>query len=266
LTPAFRTVVKEFFLLRSLADLKNYRIAAIDGTVGTVHDLLFDDHAWQVRYFVVDTGTWLPGRKVLISPTVARRTAWQSRHIRVTLTRDQVREAPQIDADPPVSRQQERELIEYYAWPAYWDMTSPLPPVPGDSDGHERSPAPARDEPQLRSLREVTGYSVWSDGDHVGHVQDFLARGHNWIIRYLVVDTRKWLPGKRVLLSPNWVNNVDWNAAQVDVAVTQDQMEMAPGYDPAAPVDREHEQQLHADFNRPVYWGQDTESPANPRR
>ncbi len=248
-------------MLRSLADLKNYSLAAIDGTVGTVHDLLFDDQAWKVRYFVVDTGTWLPGRKVLISPTVARRTAWQSRHIRVTLTRDQVRESPVIDSDPPVSRQQEHELIDYYAWPAYWDVTAPLPPVPGESDGHESSPEREHDEPQLRSLREVTGYGVWSDGDHIGHVQDFLARGHNWIIRYLVVDTRKWLPGKRVLLSPHWVTAVDWAAAQLHMAVTQDQIEMSQGYAPDAPVDREREQQVHADFNRPIYWGPDTEAP-----
>ena len=55
-------------MLRSLLDLRNYRIQAIDGHIGGVHDLLFDDQRWTVRYLVVDLGSWLPGRKVLISP------------------------------------------------------------------------------------------------------------------------------------------------------------------------------------------------------
>lgn len=55
-------------MLRSMNDLENYTIRATDGTIGHVTDFYFDDERWVIRYLVVDTGSWLASRKVLISP------------------------------------------------------------------------------------------------------------------------------------------------------------------------------------------------------
>src|SRR5687767_2340606 len=55
-------------MLRNIKDLRGYVIRAIDGTIGKVDDFYFDDEDWGIRYLVVDTGSWLSGRKVLISP------------------------------------------------------------------------------------------------------------------------------------------------------------------------------------------------------
>ena len=53
-------------MLRSMKDLENFTISATDGEIGHLKDFYFDDDAWVVRYLVVDAGSWLSSRKVLI--------------------------------------------------------------------------------------------------------------------------------------------------------------------------------------------------------
>ena len=55
-------------MLRSIKQLHGAKLGASDGEIGHVKDFYFDDQNWAVRYVVADTGSWLPGRQVLISP------------------------------------------------------------------------------------------------------------------------------------------------------------------------------------------------------
>jgi sporulation protein YlmC with PRC-barrel domain len=107
-------------VLRSVSSLLGSSILANDGEMGHVHDILFDDRSWLVRYIVVETGSWLSGRRVLLSPIIAQAPDVEGRVLRVALTRDQVRNSPGIDTDLPVSRQQEIAMTLHYGWPAYW--------------------------------------------------------------------------------------------------------------------------------------------------
>lgn len=108
-------------MLRSLNDLQNYTVGATDGNVGQVKDFYFDDDAWVVRYFVVDTGTWLSSRKVLISPMSVTRPDWMERLLPVSLSKWQVKNSPDIDTDKPVSRQHESQTLGYYGYSMYWE-------------------------------------------------------------------------------------------------------------------------------------------------
>lgn len=240
-------------MLRSLSDLRNYALYAIDGKIGSIHDLLFDDKYWTLRYFVVDTGTWLPGRMVLISPVAVGRADWSSQQIRVRLTRDRIREAPAVNADPPVSRQEENRLASFYAWPTYWAMRDPPVIPPQEAAGYrEKAHASSNGDPHLRSLREVSGYHIVTRDGVQGHLDDLIGEEGSWGIRYVVVDTRNWLPGKRVLLSPKWIDSVDWSQAQVFVDVTSEQIKDAPAYDPAMPINRAYETRLYDAYGRPT--------------
>ena len=100
-----------------MKDLKNYAIHATDGTIGHVQDFYFDDEAWVIRYLVVDTGTWLSSRKVLISPVAIGRPNWIEKILPVSITKEQVKQSPDIDTDKPVSRQNEVEYLGYYGYP-----------------------------------------------------------------------------------------------------------------------------------------------------
>src|SRR5918992_1758478 len=106
-------------MLTSVKELQGTTIEAIDGPIGSVNALLFDDVSWVIRYIVVDTGHWLPGRRVLISPiSVARGGVGERLH--VGLDRQQIRNSPDIDSDRPVSREMERTFHAYYGYGPYW--------------------------------------------------------------------------------------------------------------------------------------------------
>ena len=77
-------------MLRSLKILLGETVVATDADIGKVHDFYFHDDTWIVRYLVVDTGHWLPGRKVLITPSALGKPDCDALTLPVALTRGQV--------------------------------------------------------------------------------------------------------------------------------------------------------------------------------
>jgi hypothetical protein len=243
-------------MLRSLKSVDDFTIGTTDNGIGRVRSFLFDSRTWHILYLVADTGTWLPGRQVLIAATALGEPDWSSRTIPVSLTKDQVREAPDLDADKPVSRQREIELHQYYGWTPYWvgsGVSMHTAPVPGPVATEQVQEA-AQGDPNLRSTREVRGYRLRATDGEIGHVDDFISDDENWIIRYLAVDTRNWLPGRSVLISPKWVQEISWDQRQVSIEATREQVKNAPAYDPGTPVNRAYEIQLYDYYGRPKYW------------
>ena len=251
-------------MLRSTNDLKGFTIGATDGDIGSVQTFYFDDQHWTIRYLVVDTGQWLSGRQVLISPFSVREVDWANSRVVVDLSKAQVEASPDIDTHLPISRQAEISLSQHYGYPYYWPgpfawgadpfpVFVPPPPdareeVQEDLEKHESQ------DQHLRSTDEVGNYAIHAiDGD-IGHVDDFLVDDRAWTIRYLVVDTRNWWPGKKVLISPEWIREVSWAQSRVVVALTRDALRNAPEYDPSRPIDREYEGRLYAHYGRPRYW------------
>lgn len=215
-------------MLRSMEELEGYVLEATDGEIGRCKDFLFDDRLWAVRYMLADTGKWLPGQKVLISPISLGEPDWESRRFPVKLTRDQVETSPGIERDEPVSRQYEAELFAHLGEP--------------------------RGDPHLRSLDEVSGYRIDAVDDEVGHVEDLIVDDDDWVIRYMVVDTRNWLPGRKVIVSPQWIEGFDWEKKLAHVELTREQIENSPEFEAGAPVNREYETRLYDYYGRPVYW------------
>lgn len=233
-------------MLCSISDLRNLRLTALDGNIGVVDDFYFEEATWTIRYIVVDTGGWLRGRLVLLSPASVTVIDRVNGHMEVNLTRAQVENSPGIDAHQTVSRQHEMELAKYYDWPSYWSepvyrdwkpfttlVRTQEPPTPSTEAG-----------PTLRSLQEVTGYHIHATDDKIGHLDDFIVRDEDWGIRYLVVDTRNWLPGKRVLVAPEWVTGIHFTGQYIDVNLTRDAISKAPRYDPGSFMTTHQEKQL----------------------
>lgn len=235
-------------VLRRFTDLCRHTIQASDGDVGRVEDVYFDDHSWTVRYLVVDTGTWLSGRKVLVSPAAIRGLDAAAARVQTGLTRRQVEESPSIDTAKPVSRQHETALHSYYGYEPYWAgpdrwgsyaypypllQAGVLPPNQGSpSESRVAEELAARErqdqDPHLRSARAVTGYSIRATDGDLGHVEDFLIDERDWAIRHLVVDPRSWWPGPHVLVDPEWIRSVSWEDETVEVDVTREAVRRAP--------------------------------------
>ncbi|HTT02344.1 MAG TPA: PRC-barrel domain-containing protein [Steroidobacteraceae bacterium] len=255
-------------MLESLNKLRDLHVHATDGDIGEVTDSYFDDERWVVRYLVVSTGGWLSGRKVLVSPYAISGVDAQRRAVVTALTRRQVQDSPSIDTAQPISRQQETGYLRYYGYPVYWPyatmwawgaMPVVTPPDPGLREELLAAERPESDtgsatDVHLRSVREVVGYHIHASDDAIGHVEDFLFDDSSWAIRYVVVDTRNWLPGKQVLLSPHWIREVSWAERLVRVELTRSGVETSPVFDAAHPPSRHYEEQLHRHYRRPGYW------------
>ena len=253
-------------MLRNVKDLRGYAILATDGAIGEVDDLYFDDDRWAIRYLVVDTGSWLPARKVLISPVAIGRPDWMAQQLPVSLTKAQVERSPDIDTRRPVSRQHETEYLGYYGYPPYWGGAGlwGMGAYPGSltTEGRfdeaikarDTSAAHTPDDCHLRSCRAVTGYHIHATDGEIGHVKDLLVDDRTWAIRYLIVDTSNWWGGHDVLVAPQWIEAVSWRDAKVSVDLTRQAVKDAPPYDSAAQLDREQEQAMHEHYGRPAYW------------
>jgi sporulation protein YlmC with PRC-barrel domain len=232
-------------MLFSFEELRGYQIRAADGEIGSVDDVLFEDTTSRVRYLVVETGSWLFGRKVLLAAAALGPVDHAARAITTGLTTRQVKDSPSVDADQPVSRQQEEALHSYYEWPPYWYGAPALglapywggvglaPPPPADNPVEREVAEMERQQadPHLRSAREVTGYYVAaSDGD-IGHVEDLVIDDANWMICHLVIDTRNWLPGRKVLVDTDRLRSVDWAERHIVLEMSRRDVESSPEFD-----------------------------------
>ena len=247
-------------MLRSLKPLLGYKVEATDGDIGKVEDFFFDDETWTIRYAVVDTGPLFTGRKVLISTAALDHPDWETHKFPVGLNREQVKNSPDIDVDLPVSRKHEEQLHKYYGWDPYWPTTmygmNPpiIPPPPQEPEREIEGKRKVEEETHLRSAREVTGYHIHAADGEMGHVEDFIAEDDTWILRYLVVDTRNWLPGRKVLVSVQWATRVSWDERLLYTDLDRETIKKSPEYDPTAPVNRDYEERLYDYYGRKKYW------------
>jgi uncharacterized protein YrrD len=237
--------------LRSMAQIQGSDVLALDGEIGRVVDTYFEDGRWIVRYLVVDTGNWLTGRKVLISPHSVKHIDDRLHSVSVDLTCERVRLSPDIDTDKPVSRQHEAEYFRYYGYPPYWySWHSPtywaagvMPPTgnltnPDRTELEERRIADERkrgEQPDshLRSCKALLTYRVkGADDDDIGHVGDFLFNEATWAVRCLVINTGNWLSGRSVLVHADSIREVDWAVSVVKIGQSREEIVNRPPFDP----------------------------------
>lgn len=246
--------------LYNIGLLEGFEIEASDGSIGKCNDFLLDDSAWVVRYIVVNTRNWLFGRKVLISPNSVNEIDVVAGLVGVDLRREQVKNSPPLDSNSPVSRQYEIFFNRYYNWSDYWGGSEILV-----QDAHPRTleseeelleiEESGKENSNLRSTSEVSGYRIHAHDDEIGHVEDFLIAEDSWRIRYLVIDTSNWMPGsKRVVIHPNWVESVDWAESSLKIKMNREQIESCPKYDSKIPVQRDFEKSIFDHFKFPYYW------------
>lgn len=275
-------------MLRSVKDLEKCAIQATDGTIGHVSDLFFDDLAWVIRYLVVDTGTWLSGRKVLIAPFGTGRPDWTDHTISVKISKEQVRASPDIDTHKPLSAQREANGLGCFWYSErpgaaesrgtaghldgavagvsrqaeVQDFVRALPP---ESSAWRARAAGVQDDAHLRSCNDVVvNYLVRATDGDIGHVCGFLIDEDSWAIRYLVVNTGSWWLGHKVVLAPEWIDEISWSASTLSVDTTRQAVQDAPPYDSVAEVNRRLEIVIYRHYDRMGYWMSDVDPEVSP--
>jgi len=275
-------------MLRSVKALEKCAIRATDGNVGQVGDLLFDDLAWVIRYLVVDTGTWHAGRKVLISTLGMRRPNWTDNSIAVPISKNQVRESSDIDARKPLTRQRVPSRLEQHyperagslqAWGGNYAPCSDVmlsaiadPSTEPDSFQSVRPGSPAlrndskmaADGAHLRSCNVVMNSLVTAADGDIGRVCGLLIDEDIWAIRYFVVNTGNWWLGHKVVLAPEWIDDISWSDSRLSVDTTRQAVQDAPGYDSVAEVNRRLEIVIYRHYGRMGYWMSDIDPGVSP--
>jgi uncharacterized protein YrrD len=245
-------------MLDLVTAMKGYKLNTAEGDIGTAKQFYFDDQYWTIRYLVANTGNWLTGRQVLISPYAIKSVSAATHEMSVSLTKQQLEASPSLESDLPVSKQYEEQYYGYYGWPTYWNgpyVWGMYPEITRDSDAWRASKAESEQwDPHLRSTAEVEGYTVNATDGDVGKIADFVIDDHSWTIRYLVVETGSWFAGHKVLVPPTWTKNVNWSDKQVEVSVSRSMIEHAPVFTGADMLTREFEGSLYKHYDRNAYW------------
>jgi uncharacterized protein YrrD len=83
--------------LRSTRQITDYQIHATNGEIGHVADFIVDDENWALCNLVVDTGNWLPGKKVIISPAWIKSVNWDDASVTVDRMRESIKNSPDVD-------------------------------------------------------------------------------------------------------------------------------------------------------------------------
>jgi sporulation protein YlmC with PRC-barrel domain len=214
-------------MLHNIKSLLGFKMAATDGNIGEVKEFYFDDKTWAVRYLIVETGNWLSGRKILIAPQALLVPDWEEEVFPVNLTKEQIKNSPDIDTDIPVSRRQEIELYGHYPWRSYWGSGFfaggfggyASPPLIDEEIIQETDTANdhADDDPHLRSTERVSDYHIHATDGDIGHVKDFIIDDETWKITGLVIDTHNWIGGNKVLIPVRHINEIKWEDFKVYV-------------------------------------------------
>jgi len=248
---------------QSINSLIGYTIKGTDGEIGKVEDFYFDDRTSTIRYIIVKTGGWFSEKKVLISPEAFQKAETESETFFVNLTQEKIKNSPDVDTEKPVSIQQEESMRGYYFWPGYYGdgmygqgmWGYPLIEIRSKDKGTEKIKATEHeaDNPFLRSIQEVTGYEIHAMDGNIGEVIDFIIDDATWKIHFLVVDTGNWFSENKVLISPKWIKNVNWQEQNVTINHSKEEVKNSPEYDSSQPLNDTYEHSLDNHYGNSIY-------------
>ena len=245
-------------MLRSLKDFVQYAVEADDGNIGYVDNFYFNDEHWTIRYIIVETARFLFGKKVLISPRLVKdEPDWENHQFEIDLTKEQIKNSPDIDLARPVSREKEIELAQYYQWPMYWnDYTEPFLPyyvsfLHTREVSEETNEPDSQNENHLRSLKEILNYHVNAINGDIGQISDVIVDDIHWKIQFFAVNIKDYHPGKKVLISPSWINKIDWNSSSIFLDHSITEIIESFEYTPSEPVNLKLEKTFYDYYGRP---------------
>mgnify|MGYP006280220449 CR=1 FL=1 len=257
-------------MLRKMKALEGFTVHGSDGDLGKIEDFYFEQQRFIMRYIVIDTGNWLKDEETLISTDAFEEINYENKEVLVDLSSDELEEAPDIDKYKPISKLREEELAKHFDWPIYWGGTTPTggPAIPANTllreklfdydDSNEETELDEKEiESNLRSFNEVKGYHIQAKDKEFGHLEDLFVDEENWVIRYLLIDTRNILPGRDVLIAPEWIQNISWDKKKIFVNKTKKEIKNAPEYKEEKSdylVHRDYEKKLYDHYDELKYW------------
>lgn len=253
-------------MLQAVRKFIKMKVRGTDGICGHIQDIYFDEEKWTLRYFLLDTGGWLPGKLVLISPLAIDDIDFKNKILEVNLSKDQIDKCPNPSEHAPITRQMEENYANYYEYPHYWPGMGIWPAVGydlayysrfqnhGHTDQETQSLKNKKIKDQhLRTANELKSYSLVAIDGKFGHLEDFIVDDETWELRYLVIDTINWWPSKVIILSPQWIEKIDWVELEIILGLDKVKIKNSPLYTEEN-LDRDYEINLYDYYQEPKYW------------
>lgn len=235
--------------------MKEYRVSTSDEDAYRLVDVLFDETSWKVRHFIVRTSSWLVNHQVLLTPNLIAGFRDDDQTLLLSATSKEVQDSPGVDTVMPISKESELLIAKYWQW-ALPEEDAPLLSDVGHSikkEANESIRASSENavttQVQVRSAEEVTGYHIHAPDGHLGHVEGFIFDDSNWSIQFLIVDTRNWLPAKKVLLPVKGIGEIQWASTSITVTPTREKIKSAPAYDDELSLTTEDEKSIRQHFS-----------------
>jgi hypothetical protein len=107
----------------------------------------------------------------------------------------------------------------------------------------------------LQSVKDLEGCELAAQDGAIGHVREVYFDDQLWVVRHLVVDTGGWLSNRRVLVSPHAVKAIARDNRRLELGLTRQQVQDAPGIETDRPVSRQYEAATYDFYGYPYYWG-----------
>ncbi len=215
-------------MIQSVTNLYGASLAATDGSIGSIEDFYFDDQSFAVRYLVADTGSWLSGRLILLSPFAFGSFDQQRKELPVQLTRYQIEDSPPITRHQPITRQHEIDHFGHYGWPSYWEGSSLWGPssypvviqaAPWGLTNQEKHHH--REDRFLQSAKDIMGYEIHTTDGVIGTLADILIDDTQWLIKDFIIETGHWYSGKRIRLLPEHIQRIRSQDSVIVVNLTK---------------------------------------------
>src|SRR5919109_4203177 len=92
-------------------DLTGFKVEATDGEIGKIDEATNEAGS---SYLVVDTGPWIFGKKVMLPAGIIDRVDFDDERVFVTLTKDEIKSAPEFDETGYQDEEYRTRLGEYY--------------------------------------------------------------------------------------------------------------------------------------------------------
>jgi hypothetical protein len=247
------------FMLMKTAILKEYMVELSNEIRGAIFEMFFDDLFWNIQYLLL-TSEDLEKDKIAIishlalgspddkSKTIPIDSKQGSREVKEKSTVLKAKKA--AESIDPI---QIIELPEKFSTTNSINKKETKDHIITILKNENANYLPTANH--LRGHNEVLGYNIKAkDGDLIGHVDNFILECDTWKLRYLIVDTRNWLAeGKKILLSPAWIEKINWSGNLVAVDLNKDSIIKSPTYDPDKPLDNHFEIQLYKYYGRHHY-------------
>jgi len=248
-------------MLRHASKIIGCDVASSDGSVGKIHDILFDEVSWNFRFVVADVGSWLGGERVLLPFASVGEIDEEQRLLHIPLTKEEIEHSPSVSTCTTASEEAEVLMGKYWMWTT--TSVARLPrEVAGVMDSEatvgEKAEVEETVQSRLRSVRETDGYHIAAPDGDIGHLKELVADNDTWQIQYLVVNAGNWLLQRNVLIPRTALESIHWADRKVHLSITREEIRNSPEYDPKQMVERDYEQALHGHYRQKPYWREPT--------